>query len=57
MAMINTDDPFVNDHSLVEEMGRRMGAHIEVMQGFGRWWMLQDPSHSAKVLERFWATL
>ena len=49
--MINTDDPFVNDHSLGEEMGRRMGAHIEVMEGFGHWWMLQDPSHGAKVLE------
>lgn len=51
MAMINTDDPFVSDHSLGEEMGRRMGAHIEVMEGFGHWWMLQDPSHGAKVLE------
>jgi pimeloyl-ACP methyl ester carboxylesterase len=57
LALINTEDPFVNDHSLGEEMGRRMGAHVEIMQGMGHWWMLQDPVHGAEVLERFWASL
>ncbi len=57
MAMINTEDPFVNDLSLGKEMGRRMGAHIEIMQGFGHWWMMQDPALGAEVLQRFWATL
>jgi pimeloyl-ACP methyl ester carboxylesterase len=57
MAMINTADPFVNHQSLGEEMGRRMGAHVEIMQDIGHWWMMQDAQHGAEVLERFWSTL
>jgi len=57
LAMINSEDPFVKDHEFGREMGRRMGATIEEMQGFGHWWMLQDPAHGAAVLEHFWSTL
>jgi len=57
LALINTEDPFIKDRRFGEEMGRQMGATIEVMQGHGHWWMLQDPGHGAEVLERFWATI
>lgn len=57
LALINTEDPFVKDHRFGTEMGERMGAQIEVMQGLGHWWMLQDPAHGAAVLERFWSAI
>ena len=57
LALINTADPFVNDQSLGEEMGHRMGARVEIMQDMGHWWMMQDPKRGAEVLEQFWASL
>ncbi len=57
LALINTEDPFVGQQALGEEIGRRMGARVEIMEGMGHWWMLQDPGRSAEVLERFWAAV
>ena len=56
-VLINTADPFVNDQTLGEEMGHRMGARVEIMQDMGHWWMMQDPKRGAEVLEQFWASL
>jgi len=57
MALINLDDPYVRDPEFGKEMGRRMGARVEVMHGMGHWWMLQDPARGAAVLEDFWTSL
>jgi hypothetical protein len=57
LALINTADPFVNDQTLGEEMGHRMGARVEIMQDMGHWWMMQDPKRGAEVLEQFWSSL
>jgi len=54
MALVNLDDPFLRDPEFGKEMGRRMGARVEVMEGMGHWWMLQDPRRGAAVLEDFW---
>jgi hypothetical protein len=34
----------------------RAGARIEVLDGLGHWWMVQDPARGAEVLTRFWAS-
>ena len=57
LALINTEDHVVGPQALGEEIGRRVGARVEIMRGMGHWWMLQDPARSAEVLERFWATV
>jgi pimeloyl-ACP methyl ester carboxylesterase len=31
----------------------RTGARLEVLEGRGHWWMLEDPAGGARVLERF----
>ncbi len=33
------------------------GARVEVLDGLGHWWMLQDPDRAAEVLGRFWDSL
>jgi pimeloyl-ACP methyl ester carboxylesterase len=56
LTIINTKDHFVGTRAQHEETGRRMGATIEVHEGLGHWWMLEDPARGAVTLERFWAT-
>ncbi len=57
LALIAGSDPFANDHSLGIEVAERMGATVEILQGSGHWWMLDNPIQGAAALERFWATL
>ena len=35
----------------------RAGAHTEVLDGLGHWWMVQDPARGAAAFTRFWETL
>ena len=55
MVIINSEDPFVGTRSMAEEMGHRMGATIDIHEGLGHFWMMQDPNRGATTLERFWA--
>ncbi len=57
MTLINSADPYVGSGDLGREMGHRMGARVVEMEGFGHWWMLQDPAHGAAILEEFWASV
>ena len=57
MALVNLDDPYLRDPEFGKEMGRRMGARVEVVHDMGHWWMLQDPARGAAVLEDFWTSL
>jgi hypothetical protein len=34
-----------------------MGAQVQVLDGLGHWWSLQDPVRGARVLEQFWGSL
>ncbi|WP_239096387.1 hypothetical protein [Streptomyces sp. SID11385] len=33
----------------------RAGAQVAALDGTGHWWMVQDPSGSARALTTFWA--
>jgi hypothetical protein len=35
----------------------RAGASVEVLDGLGHWWMVQDPAVGAAALTRFWESL
>jgi pimeloyl-ACP methyl ester carboxylesterase len=52
-----TDDPFPGAIDLQRRAAERAGARIEVLEGLGHWWMVQDPARGAAALERFWSSL
>jgi pimeloyl-ACP methyl ester carboxylesterase len=56
MAILATEDTFVGSDEMRRRTGERAGAQVEVLDGLGHWWMLEDPARSAEVLSRFWAS-
>ena len=52
-----TDDPFVGTIDMQRRAADRAGARIEVLDGLGHWWMVQDPERGAASLRRFWTSL
>jgi pimeloyl-ACP methyl ester carboxylesterase len=56
LVIIPSEDPFLNAASAAKAAARA-GAKTVTLDGFGHWWMLQDPARAATVLREFWATL
>jgi len=56
LVIIPSEDPFLNAASATKAAARA-GATTVALDGFGHWWMLQDPARAATVLREFWATL
>jgi pimeloyl-ACP methyl ester carboxylesterase len=56
LAVIPADDPFAGGTAGPRHMAERMGAQVEILDGLGHWWMLQDPARAARVLEAFWSS-
>ena len=57
LAILATDDHFVGTEEMRRRTAARAGARVEVLEGLGHWWMLQDPARAAAALSRFWADL
>ncbi len=57
LAVLATEDHYVGTDEMRRRAAERAGARVEVLDGLGHWWMLQDPVRSADVLTRFWASL
>ena len=57
LALLASEDSFVGTDGQRRRAAARAGARVEVLDGLGHWWMVEDPQRSAAVLERFWATL
>ena len=57
LALLPSEDTFVGTDAQRRRAAARAGARVEVLDGLGHWWMVEDPQRSAAVLERFWATL
>jgi pimeloyl-ACP methyl ester carboxylesterase len=57
LALIPTDDSFTGGEERARASAGRAGAQVEVLDGLGHWWMLQDPQRGADALRRFWAGL
>jgi pimeloyl-ACP methyl ester carboxylesterase len=53
LSLLPTDDYFVGSNKLRRRAAARAGARLEVLDGLGHWWMLQDPAKSAEVITRF----
>jgi pimeloyl-ACP methyl ester carboxylesterase len=57
LAVLATDDHFVGSDEMRRRAAARAGARVEVLDGLGHWWMVQDPARGAAVLRDFWASL
>lgn len=57
LSLLATEDAFIGAHDNRRRASERAGARIEVLEGLGHWWMVQDPHRGAEALNRFWATL
>lgn len=57
LAVLATEDHYVGTEEMRRRTAERAGARVEVLDGLGHWWMLQDPARGAEMLSRFWASL
>ncbi len=54
LSILTTEDPYVGTDESKRGAAQRAGARIEVLDGLGHWWVVQDPVRGAKVLNEFW---
>ncbi len=54
LAIIATDDQFVGSTQIRRRSAARAGARVEILDGLGHWWMVQDPPRAARALTSFW---
>ncbi len=57
LAILATEDGYVGTPEMHRRSAALAGARVEVLDGLGHWWMLQDPDRAAEVLGRFWDSL
>ena len=57
LSVVATEDTYVGSLEIRRRAADRAGARTEVLEGLGHWWMVEDPTRSAAVLNRFWDEL
>ncbi|MGE2832639.1 alpha/beta fold hydrolase [Mycobacterium sp. SMC-4] len=57
LSLLATEDPYIGENDTRRRAADRAGARTEVLEGLGHWWMVEDPTRGASVLNEFWATL
>jgi pimeloyl-ACP methyl ester carboxylesterase len=57
LSILATEDPYIGPEEGRRRAADRAGAHTEVLEGLGHWWMVQDPARGAEALTRFWEAL
>ncbi|SDP97555.1 alpha/beta fold hydrolase [Lentzea jiangxiensis] len=57
LAILATEDTYVGSETSRRRAARRAGARVEVLDGLGHWWMMQDPVRSAEMLTHFWESV
>ncbi len=57
LSILATEDTYVGSDAIRRRAAARAGAHTEVLDGLGHWWMMEDPARGAAALTRFWETL
>jgi pimeloyl-ACP methyl ester carboxylesterase len=55
LAILATEDHYVGSEEIRRRTAAKAGARVEVLDGLGHWWMVQDPARGARVLTSFWA--
>ena len=54
LSVVATEDTYVGSVEIRRRAAERAGARTEVLDGLGHWWMVEDPTRGAAVLNRFW---
>src|SRR4051812_40994907 len=54
LALLATEDHFVGSDDMRRRVATRAGARVEMLDGLGHWWMVQDPDRGAQALSDFW---
>jgi len=57
LSILATEDAYVGTDESQRRAAQRAGARIEVLDGLGHRWMVQDPARGAALLNRFWEAL
>jgi pimeloyl-ACP methyl ester carboxylesterase len=57
LALIPSEDHMTGPVGGVQRSAARSGAHAQLLDGLGHWWMTQDPERCAAALNRFWVTV
>jgi pimeloyl-ACP methyl ester carboxylesterase len=57
LSLLATEDHYVGSDEIRRRAAARAGAHTEVLEGLGHWWMVQDPARGAAALTHFWDSL
>jgi pimeloyl-ACP methyl ester carboxylesterase len=52
LVLVANEDPFV-DETLARDVAAVLGARVEVLEGLGHWWSLQDPARGAEAIAGF----
>jgi pimeloyl-ACP methyl ester carboxylesterase len=53
LCILATEDHRVGSDEARRRSAARAGARLEVLDGLGHWWMLEDPARGAEALDRF----
>ena len=57
LCVLATEDTMVGSDEMRRRSAERAGARLEVLDGLGHWWMVEDPVRGARVLTEFWSAL
>ncbi|MFC4950887.1 alpha/beta fold hydrolase [Pseudonocardia sp. GCM10023141] len=57
LCLLATEDHFGGSDETRRRGAARAGARVEVLEGLGHWWMLQDPARGAKAVGEFLASV
>ena len=57
LGVLATEDRFVGSDEMRRRAAQRAGARLQVLDGLGHWWMVQDPKRGAAMLTEFWASV
>lgn len=55
LALVPTEDLYTGGEELHRSAAAQAHARVEVLDGLGHWWMLEDPERGAEILTEFWA--
>ncbi|MFI5839387.1 alpha/beta fold hydrolase [Catenuloplanes sp. NPDC051500] len=57
LALVASEDHHVGTVDQRRRAAGLAGAHVEILEGAGHWWMTQDPAGAAAVLATFWSSV
>lgn len=57
LAIVAGADDLVGTDAQRHEAAEAAGARVDVLDGLGHWWMVQDPARAAEALTAFWTWL